>query len=297
MRLPSSIIVAAVGALIVLAAADALRPSAREKPKAVSPTTTAKEAGLTGTIIVQSGCSSALAFRLPNLAPVAPPRRDCDGIVWSTDGTLSARCKDGRTVVATPEGRIVFRVPGCRPAWREDGALGVIQDGGLLVARRLGRPIQLLSQAQLEADLENVVDVGAQSYKLQEIAWLDSGRFAAIAHGARPWQQLVLVASATGELEVVLPEYGAGITALHASPLGDYIAYERTRLGRELVMMPLRGGQVQLPRIGNVLDVAWSPDETRVAISTRNTTFIAEMGTRQVLFEIPQGGDSLAWIP
>jgi hypothetical protein len=299
MRLPSWIIVAAVAALVALAAADALRPTAREEREAaVPPTTTATGAGLTGTIVVKPGCAALPAFRLPNLAPVQPPRQtDCDGFVRSRDGTLFARCTDDRTRIGTSDGRIVFRVPGCGPAWREDGALGVIHDGGLLVARRLGRTIQLLSRAQLGAELENVVDVGARSYRLQEIAWLDSGRFAAIAHGARPWQQLVLVASANGDLEIVLPEYGAGIKALHASPLGDYIAYERTRLGRELVMMPVRGGQVRLPRIGNVLNVAWSPDETHVAISTRNTTFIAGIGTRKVLLEIPQGGDSLAWLP
>jgi hypothetical protein len=62
-------------------------------------------------------------------------------------------------------------------------------------------------------------------------------------------------------------------------------------------MMTWDGREVRLPRIGNALNVAWSPDEKHVAISTRTTTFIARTDSREVVFELPAGGRSLAWLP
>jgi hypothetical protein len=59
--------------------------------------------------------------------------------------------------------------------------------------------------------------------------------------------------------------------------------------------MPIEGVDVRLPRIGNALNVAWSPDESHVAISTRNTTFVAETGSSRTELQLPFGGRYLAW--
>jgi hypothetical protein len=298
MRLPSWIIVAAIGALVVLAAADALRPSPHDQsPARVEPTTTKAEVALRGAIVVGSDCSSVRAVRLPDLIPLQAPRQtDCDGLLWSKDGTLYANCIGRFTYMGTAESRRIARIRGCAPSWREDGALGVIRKGALVVVRRLGRPIELVSRERLAEQLRSVV-ARPRNYRLVEIAWVGLDRFAAIVEGAQPWEQAIVVLSTNGVLELALTQYGAGIEDLRVSPLGDYLAFAHTRLGREFLMMPLAGGDVPLPRIGNALNVTWSPDESQVAISTRNTTFIAETGSRRPELEIPRGGRYLAWIP
>jgi hypothetical protein len=299
MRLPSWIIVAAVGTLVVLAAADALRPSAHNAPRAaVEPTTTrAKTPGLAGAIVVGSDCSSVRALRLPDMIVLQAPRQtDCDGFVWSQDGTLYAQCGDGRTDVGTSEGRLVYTVEGCAPAWREDGALGVIRRGELVVARTHGRPVVLLSRPALAHALAGWV-ARPRTYKLAEVAWIGSGGFAAIVHGARPWEEALLVMSNQGEIATVTTEYGSGISDLRVSPHGWYLAFAKTRLGRELTMMAPDGTTLPLPQIGNALNIAWSPDDSHVAISTRTTTFVAETGSPRTQLQVPRGGRYLAWIP
>jgi hypothetical protein len=303
-RLPSWLIVAAVGAVIVLAAADALRSTGDAAPRAASatlePTTTAEAepTGLHGVIVVGTDCASIRAIRLPTLISFQPPRQtDCDGYTWARDGTLYARCEGKRTVVGTSEGRSEFSLAGCEPAWRSDGALTVIRSGGLVVTRSIGQPSDLLSRSQL-ADLLAGAFPRARSYRLTEVSWLDTTRVAAIVHGVRPWEEGVVVLSTLlGELRYSEPKFGAGLADLRASPLGDYIAYGVTRLGREYTMTTMDGREVRLPRIGNALNVAWSPDEKHIAISTRTRTFIARTDSREVVFELPAGGRSLAWLP
>ena len=51
-----------------------------------------------------------------------------------------------------------------------------------------------------------------------------------------------------------------------------------------------------LPGIANARAFAWSPDEKWVAIATRTTTFIARTGLRDVVQQVPVGGDSLVWL-
>lgn len=225
-----------------------------------------------------------------------PRQTDCDGLVWSRDETLYANCIGRLTYIGTAEGRRVAQVGGCAPAWRMDGALGVIRHGGLVIARRLGQPTELVSRRQLATALRGVV-ARPGNYELQEIAWIDLNRFAAIVHGAQPWEQALIVLTTRGVLEFGVTEYGARIRDLRVSPLGDYVAYARTSLGREFVMTSWDAGPVRLPRIGNALNVAWSPDESHVAISTRNTTFVTATGNARAELQIPLGGRYVAWIP
>jgi hypothetical protein len=298
-RLPSWVIVAAVGIVLVLAAADAIRSTSdASTPKAASKTSPKTSSpGLPGVIVVGPNCRSLKAMQLRGLSDVQVPRQtDCDGLVWSNDGTLYASCTGAHTVVGTFDGKRRARLTGCAPAWREDGALGVIRAGGLVVARTHGRPVELLSRKDLGEQLRGVVE-RPETYRLTEIAWIGLNRFAALVHGAKPWEEALVVFSTTGGLEQALTQYGAGIEDLRVSPEGDYLAFARTALGREFVMTGIDTTNVRLPRIGNALNVAWSPDETRVAISTRNTTYVAEPGARRPLLEIPFGGRYLAWLP
>jgi hypothetical protein len=298
MRLPSWIIVAAVGALIVLAAADALRPSAERTPQTRAGSTSTTTGGdLRGMLVVGSSCRSLRAIRLAGRVEVQAPRQtDCDGLVWSKDGTLYANCIGRSTYIGTAAGRRIAQLRGCAAAWREDGALGVIRDGALVVTRRRGRAIELVSRARLAEQLRDVV-ARPRSYHLVEIAWLGLNRFAAIVQGSRPREQAIVVLTTNGVLELALSQFGAAIQDLRASPFGNYLAFAQTRLGREFRMMPVEGLDVPLPRIGNALNVAWSPDESYVAISTRTATFIAETGSRRRTLQLPFGGRYLAWLP
>ena len=299
MRLPSWIIVAAVGALVVLAAADALRPSNEATPQPLARTaSTTVGRDLRGVLVVGNGCRSLRLVRLADLNEVHPHGQisaDCDGLVWSKDGTLYANCIGRSTYIGTAEGRRIARIRGCEPAWREDGALGVIRDGALVVARRRGPPLELVSRARLAQELRGVF-ARPGTYELKEIAWVGLIRFAAIVQGARPWEQALIVMSTNGVLESALAQYGAGIQDLRASPSGRYLAFAQTRLGREFRMMPVEGVDIPLPRIGNALNVAWSPDESYVAISTRKTTFVAETGSERPTLQLPFGGRYLAWV-
>jgi hypothetical protein len=303
-KLPSWIIVAAVGAVIVLAAADAFRSTGDGATKASvaatepTPTGEPEPTGLHGLIVVGADCSSIKAIRLPTLISLQPPRQtDCDGYRWSADGTLYARCEGDRTEVGTSEGRPEFFLAGCEPAWRPDGALTVIREGGLIVTRSIGRPNELITQAQLGELLAGALP-RPRNYTLTQVAWLNRNHVAAIAQGARPGEQaLVVVSTLIGELRYSDPQFAAGLADLRASPFGDYIAYVRAGFVREFAMIDLQGREVRLPPIGNALNVAWSPDEKYVAISTRTTTFIARTGTQRVVFEVPAGGESLAWLP
>jgi hypothetical protein len=299
MRLPSWIIVAAVSALVVLAAADALRSTENESVRrATGQTSVSRPSELEGVVVIGPSCASLRVVRLPDLVELHPQGQilvDCDGEVWSKDGTLYASCLGRFTYMGTADGRRIARFRGCAPAWREDGALGVIRDGALVVARRRGRATEVVSRARLAEELRNVV-ARPRNYRLVEIVWIDLNRFAAIVEGAQPWEQAIIVMSTNGVLELALTEYGAGIEDLRVSPLGTYLAFARTRLGREFVMMPVEGVDVPLPRIGNALNVAWSPDESHIAISTRTTTFVAETGSARTELQVPHGGRYLAWI-
>jgi hypothetical protein len=299
-RLPSWVIVAAVGAVVLVAVADGLR-STGNGPSRASVATTAPTAAneLTGVLLVGRDCRSMLAIRLRDLVQLQLRGQipwDCDGLVWSDDGTLYASCVRGQTTVGTAEGRPAFHIAGCAPAWREDGALGVIRAGGLVVARTHGRPVEVLSRKALGEQLRGVVE-RPETYELTQIAWIGLNRFAALVHGARPWEEALVIFTTRGGLDQALTQYGAGIADLRVSPQGHYLVFARTRLGREFVMTGIDSGtNVTLPRIGNALNVAWSPDETHVAISTRKTTYVAEVGDRRPLLEVPHGGRYLAWL-
>ena len=291
-RLPTWIIVAAVGVLVALAAADALRSTNEGSPETTVAQPSAPD--LQGVVVVGPSCSLR-ALRLPALVELDAPRRtDCGGIVWSSDGTLNASCADGYTDVGTSEGRHLFRVRGCAPAWREDGSVSVIRDGELFFARRRGSPRIFFSREQLAQGLAGRVPAG-ERFELVEVAWLTLTNFAAIVRGPHRWERAVAFLS-PGGAGTLVPELGQRISDLRVSPLGN-LAFARNQLGREFVMLTDAGVEVPLPRIANARAITWSPNEEWVALATRTATFIARTGSRRVVFRVPAGGDTLAWLP
>lgn len=122
------------------------------------------------------------AFRLPSMAseqPRHPP--DCNRLVWSQDGSLVARCKGDFTSMTSSDGIRFPNVDGCAPAWRADGALSVILDGSIVIARRHGDPFIFFSRPQLTetlraAGVENAVEwrfaqVGGSGSRASSRSW------------------------------------------------------------------------------------------------------------------------------
>jgi hypothetical protein len=292
-RLPTWIIVAAVGGLVALAAADAIRPNGES---ARPSTTEAGAPALRGVLVIGGPDCSVAALRLPALVEQQPPRQpDCGGRIWSQDGTLAAHCtKDNGTEIFTSRLEFTARVAGCASSWRPDGALALIRDGDILLWRRRGPVQTLVRGASLGSDLR-VVLARSETYRFAEVCWLDNSTYAAIVKGKRPWETAVVIFDDLGPRQFVRA-FGAHPEDLHASPRG-FIAFARTNPVREYTMVSRGGDEVTVPRIANAHALAWSPDDQWVAIATRTTTFIAHVGSRQVVKQVPVGGDSLAWLP
>lgn len=287
-RLPAWLIVAGIGVLVALAAADAIRPHGEPR---TPPTTAAANPGPHGLLVYAGPGCDPVAVRLPrSLAEHVPRMADCGGFVWSGDGSLAAVCTDDRTTIFGRPGMLrLVGLRGCAPAWRPDGALSVIRDGDLVVARVRGRPEVFVSGQALADDLQAELH---RAYELAEVAWIDPQTFAAIVRGAKPSQQALIVATRE-RIELFAGELGQRVSSLTVSPLGK-LAFAN---GREFVMLDRSGGEIALPRVANVRAIAWSPDERWVALATRRSTFVARTGSRQVVLRIPLGGESLMWMP
>jgi hypothetical protein len=294
-RLPTWLIVAAVGILVTLAAADAIRPHAEPRPPATTAAASAPPK-LRGHLVFADSDCAARGVGLPGLVVERPLRPDCDGRRWSRDGSLMAVCRGRRTdVFAGFSARPISSVPGCAPAWRDDGALSVIHDGDLVLVRRHGPARIFVSRQALSRLLDRELPQGA-AYTLVDVQWIALTTFAAIARARQPWQ-LALIVYTQGRLELVHSESGHRISDLRVSPLGTSIAFARNALGREFAMIARSGEEIPIPRIANARDIAWSPDEIWVAVETPTTTAIARAGSRDVVERLPFGGDSLDWRP
>jgi len=220
-----------------------------------------------------------------------PP--DCGGQAWSLDGSLVARCRNDVTSITSSDGQLSLGpIRGCAPAWRADGALAVIRDGSIVVVRRHGPEQLFMTREELDATLRGTVE-RPETYSFAEVAWFGLSSFVAIVHGERPWETAAAV-FAGGGLETFFPEFGGHIEDLRASPLGNF-AFARTNPGRQYVMVSRGGDEMRIPQIANARAIAWSPDETWVAIATRTATFIARTGTEAVFARVSLGAQALDW--
>lgn len=248
---------------------------------------------LHGVIVAADAACQTQAFRLPSMAPERSPRRaDCNGLVWSQDGSLVARCKGDFTSVTSSQGLQFPNVDGCAPAWREDGALSVVLDGNIVIARRHGSPFIFFSRPQLAEALRAAGVEDADEWRLSQVSWFGLTSFVAILQ--KPGDSAAAV-FAQGGLETFLPHLGANIEDLRASPNGNF-AFARADPQREYVMVSRGGDAISLPTVRGARAIAWSPDERYVAISTEGETIIARTGSTTVVTTLPFGAHALAWL-
>lgn len=278
----------AVVVLLVAAIVDGVRSRADASGSSATP-----PRALHGVIVTADSACQTKAYRFPSMAVERvqhPP--DCNGLVWSQDGSLVARCRGDFTSVRSTEGVQFPNVAGCAPGWRADGALSVVLDGNVVIARRHGRPFIFFSRPQLAYALRagGVEDAG--EWRLTQVSWFGLTSFVAILQ--KPGDSAAAV-FAQGGLETFLPHLGANIEDLRASPNGNF-AFARVDPQREYVMVSRGGDAIGLPTVRGARAIAWSPDERYVAISTEGETVIAHTGSTKVMTTLPFGAHALAWL-
>jgi hypothetical protein len=293
-RLPTWLVVGAIGALVALAAADALRSTGGSERRA-APRPTVDD--LTGTLLVADADCTVQALRLPDLTQEEPSRRlDCAGTVWSDDATLVAECSGGVTAVHNQSRELVRRVRGCSPAWREDGSVGVLHRGSLVLARSVFRPVVLMTPAELRANLEELVEQ-PETYDFVAFDWIATSRFAAVVRGGRLEEQALVVFTTDDRLEFILRGLGRLVSSVRISPLGNYLVLTNNSPERGFSVLTRTGERVLLPRVPDARALAWSPDEKWVALATPEETVVARTGSREVVARLPLGGEAVSWLP
>ena len=173
------IVAGAVVLLLVVAIADAIRGRSDASGSPAAPA-----ARLHGVIVAADAACQTKAYRLPSMAPERPPHPpDCNGLVWSQDGSLVARCRGDFTSVRSSQGIQFPNVDGCAPAWRADGALSVVLDGNIVIARRHGRPFIFFSRPQLAEALRAAGVEDAAEWRFSHVSWFGLTNFVAVLQG------------------------------------------------------------------------------------------------------------------
>lgn len=293
-RLPTWLVVGAIGAIVALAAADALR-STGSSERRTAPRPTVED--LTGVLLVANAECTVQALRLPDLTPDEPSRRpDCAGAVWSDDASLVAECTGGVTAVHNQNRELVRRVRGCSPAWRADGSVGVLDRGSLVLARSVFRPVVLMTPAELRANLEELVEE-PETYDFVAFDWIATSRFAAVVRGGRLEEQALVVFTTDDQLELIMRGLGRLVSSVRVSPLGNYLVLTNNSPERGFSVLTRQGERVLLPRVPDGRALAWSPDEKWVALATPEEIVVARTGSREVIARLPVGGEALSWLP
>jgi hypothetical protein len=293
-RLPTWLVVGAIGAIVALAAADALRSTGGSERRA-APRPTVDD--LTGVLLVADAECTVQALRLPDLTQDEPSRRpDCAGAVWSDDASLVAECSGGVTAVHNQSRELVRRVRGCSPAWRADGSVGILDRGSLVLARSVFRPVVLMTPAELRANLEELVEE-PETYDFVAFDWIATSRFAAVVRGGRLEEQALVVFTTDDQLELIMRGLGRLVSSVRVSPLGNYLVLTNNSPERGFSVLTRQGERVLLPRVSDARALAWSPDEEWVALATPEEIVVARTGSREVVARLPVGGEALSWLP
>jgi hypothetical protein len=278
----------AVVLLLLVAVADAIRSRAD-----ASGSPEPQPRVLHGVLVTADEACDTQAYRFPSMAPERPPHPpDCGGLVWSEDGTLMARCEGGSTSVTSSEGVQFPNVRGCAPAWRADGTLSVVRNGDIVLSRRHGPPFIFFSRSQLADALAGGVD-DPKTWRFTQVGWFGLTSFAAVVEGRTG--EAAIAVFAQGGLESFLPEPGARIEDLHATPLGNF-GFALIHPEREYVMASRGGDLIAIPHVRGAEAITWSPDELYVAIATDDETVVGRTGGTRVLTTLPFGARSLAWL-
>jgi hypothetical protein len=307
-RLGTALVLAAVLALGIAAAVDALRSGEQAAPAPLSPpqvdraelVASLRGAGVSGVLTYSDARCRLRAVTLPDLLPhPAPGIRACR--VPSRSGRMLrfgrpgadpqrivvARCRRGVVEVGPLGARPFARFRGCAPAWRPDGTLTAVRDGAVV---ELASSRVLLSRSGLGGAFSQAGWVRLD-YTVEEIAWLDSETLVAVVRaGARGPELLTVLRK--GRLAAT-PLIDDDLSELRTSPGGRNAAARATGRVR-LLALDAQGRRMALPR--GALGVAWSPDERWTAVATGNGIVLLREGRgRPGVLRLPLAATDLVW--
>jgi hypothetical protein len=326
-RLATPLIVAAVVALGLLAAADALRGRSEPKAAPESPTVTRpgppvlretlRREAITGFVVYSDPACVLHSLLVPRMldqvvrTETNEPFELCrftegggryleEGQVASPSGKLLARCREeGLVIVSELESGVQKRVfRGCPPAWRPDGSLTYAQgdhimegDRVLYTAADLRRAVRLHPAIQ---DLSERVRIFTHA---TDLAWLDERRLIVslevIVPGGPTMYPSVLF---DGKAIIGFPShFGGPLRNWVVSPAGSFAAAEDgTLVARD-------GDVTTLPT--NLPDgraVAFSPDEQWLVYVTGLSTYLIgtpRNGQPGRVIRLPVAAQDLLWEP
>jgi hypothetical protein len=323
-------LVAAVAAVGLAAGIDALRDGEEPEPVAATesePTTSGEiepaESTLTpaealraagappGRLVYADESCGVHALVLPDLGE--RPVHDlvaCQGLglPFAQPGGVRAECAGGRlTLWAGPpnDPELYARERGCGAAARPDGTVTFVQDGNV---RRFTRcpgdgpsaPLlcsePVLTRGELSRQLHNE-RFGVPDPRIKEHAWLDDQRLAVIFVFEQPWvpgRSDLLVLFDRGRL-VRAPfasyEKLGGITP---SPTGSRVAAFDPENG-DILVVDDAGGPVPLASYEGHA-IAWSPDESWVAVATDDGIDVFRADGEGEPIRIPVAAHDLLWL-
>jgi hypothetical protein len=322
-RVGTVLVVIVVAAIGLAAGLDALRGESGSEPAAESdtespavstapePAGSAQEAELAGTLYYTDESCELQAIELPEARPVEAPGWDECLFVLSPDGDRVAgagsgwdphsdplrgrlvESEDGLIQVSTnagPEGE-PFR--GQASAWRPgDGALTYFADGAV---REWPSGRVVISGRQLFAAARSHVNAPPASrigrLVVRRAAWLDQERVVVTIHAAAPFGGLDLAGVFRRGRLVAEVATLAPITGLWTSPEGQFWAIA----ANGLQLYRGSGNALPLPPLVDPVAVAWSPDETQMAVATRASVFVFPPGEAESVRRLPIAANDLDW--
>jgi len=320
-RLGSWLIVVAVGAVALVAAADALFGE-KDFPSRTPEQTTSgvlsdaasvaeelRAAGVHGQLVWSTRSCAVRVLNLPELTEaVSPGARSCRfsvspggwlgfaGEVFDAGGDVRADCRRGEIEIVGQLSAVNERIKGCAPAWTTEDQLSFVRDGALFVFAPCGdgRPCVHELVARWDFARELRPDPwGVRSPVLEEVAWLRTNLFAAIVND-RGRENTVMALFSGRRLVAALPNPYRSLSRLRVSPFGSYVA-ARVDDPRGFVLMDATGRQLPLELRGATA-ITWSPDERWNAVAAADGVYISAAGERATrLIRIPIEASDVFW--
>jgi hypothetical protein len=323
------LVVAALAAIGLAAAVDALRGEGAADPRSAPGTTSEAttteatpaadepEAGtdlLGGTLYYTDEACELHAVRLPTLAAAEAPGWDECGFVLSPDGTRASGAGSGWDPHSDPRIGRLFQVAGGRiqvssnlgpegepirgtaPAWRPNGRLTYFADGSL---RELGGgvllgPNDLARAVRAHPEVPDAGRVGR--VVVRETAWLDETRVALILSArvgaGRPEDMLAVYDGR--RLTAAGHGFLGRLSDLRTSPGGGFLA-ARVGDGR-FVLLESDGGPIPAPSVTGYRAIAFAPDDRWAAVAVSGSVLVFRLGVVPMrVRRLPIAANDLAW--
>ena len=216
-----------------------------------------------------SGPPSPCRFALDDQDRVHPEKE-----VPQPGGGQLAVCRNQAVDVLNDEGFVVGYPAACAPAWRPDGRLTFIRNGGLFDPTR-----RLLSRGRVSAFL-------GRPSALEEVAWMDDRRFWAVVRSG----ESAIVALMTTDGLVFSPSFTTQrIEGLRVSATGMVAA----RTDQGVVLFDSGGRRARTFPTGKA--VSWAPGELIAAVATPSEILFVAPVSREVV-TLPLAVRDLEWV-